>query len=66
METAHALTKFVDLDLVCVDCGFSFVLTAGERAFFAAKNLTDPKRCLACRAKRLAERRAQSESGERP
>ncbi len=47
MESTHA-----DVDLICVDCGESFVWTASEQAFFARKNLTMPKRCCECRAER--------------
>jgi len=43
--------KFEDKTLKCVDCGQSFIFTAGEQAFFNSKRppLSEPKRCQACR-----------------
>ncbi len=46
--------EFQDKTLQCVDCGSSFIWTAGEQAFFADKGFrNEPKRCRACKTKRL-------------
>lgn len=39
----------VSQERVCVDCLNLFVLSAGERRFYARKGLTEPKRCVECR-----------------
>jgi len=36
----------------CVDCREDFTFTESEATFFAAKGLTRPRRCKACRQKR--------------
>lgn len=43
-----------DIELVCKesDCGRSFTVTAGEQEFFAANNMSTPKRCKSCRDRR--------------
>jgi len=41
--------QFKDKILKCVDCGTSFVWTAGEQAFYYSKGLSQPKHCPACR-----------------
>lgn len=41
--------KFIDKPLTCVDCSKEFLFTAGEQAFFKSKQLSEPKRCSACR-----------------
>jgi CxxC-x17-CxxC domain-containing protein len=47
--------EFQDRVLQCVDCGAEFVFTAGEQSFFHDKRLkNEPKRCKACKAKRIA------------
>lgn len=38
--------------LSCVDCGATFIFTAGEQRYFASKGLSIPKRCPSCRQKR--------------
>lgn len=45
-----------DQTIVCCDCETSFVFNEGEQAFYAGKNLTPPRRCKDCRAKRKAKR----------
>lgn len=50
-----------DQDLVCEDCSNTFQFTEGEQEFYATKNLSAPKRCKDCRAKRKAERNADRE-----
>lgn len=44
-----------DEELVCRDCGETFVFTAGEQEFFASRGLLNkPSRCPSCRAARRA------------
>ncbi|MBT9143404.1 MAG: hypothetical protein DDT29_01807 [Dehalococcoidia bacterium] len=50
--------------LICCDCGKTFLFSAGERAFFWSKGLSDPKRCKECRERRrltLVQARAGGE-----
>lgn len=47
-----------DKNLVCRDCGVTFVYTAGEQTFYAEKGLSDPIRCRECRRARKAQRAA--------
>lgn len=62
-------SEFHDENLKCVDCGQSFLWTAGEQIFFHDKGLKNPpKRCKACKqAKndRLAAVSASHTSGVR-
>lgn len=44
--------NFQDLELVGVDCGDTFTWIRGERYYYAAKGLSEPKRYEACRLKR--------------
>jgi len=47
--------EFQDKMLKCIDCGTEFLFTAGEQSFFRDKQFkNEPKRCKACKAKRLA------------
>jgi len=47
--------EFQDKVLTCVDCGTGFVFTAGEQQFFHDKHFqNEPKRCKACKTKRVA------------
>lgn len=47
--------EFQDKVLKCVDCGTEFVFTAGEQLFFHDKQFkNEPKRCRACKAKRVS------------
>jgi hypothetical protein len=43
---------FIDKILKCLDCGESFVFTAGEQAYFRSKSLSAPRRCQPCRNRR--------------
>lgn len=53
--------SFQDKTLTCVDCGQSFVFTAGEQEFYAQKGFqNEPKRCKACKANK---RGASGEGG---
>ena len=47
--------EFQDKVLKCIDCGTDFIFTSGEQLFFHDKQFkNEPKRCKACKAKRLA------------
>jgi len=47
--------EFQDKVLTCIDCGAEFVFTAGEQLFFHDKQFkNEPKRCKACKSKRVA------------
>jgi CxxC-x17-CxxC domain-containing protein len=52
-STSAASPKLEELQdrlLVCIDCGDSFIWSAGEQAFFRDKQLTNPpKRCKGCK-----------------
>jgi len=53
-----------DRTLRCADCGSDFVWTSGEQAFFADTHFTnEPRRCKACKAKRVQRRAADPASG---
>lgn len=42
--------KMADKNLVCKDCGATFVFTEGEQAFYQEKGFTnEPQRCPDCR-----------------
>lgn len=49
-------TAFIDTTITCSDCQKPFVLTAGEQAWFAEKNLRTPKRCKGCRDQRRSQK----------
>ena len=47
--------EFQDKILKCIDCGADFVFTAGEQLFFHDKQFrNEPKRCKACKSKRVS------------
>ena len=47
--------EFQDRTLKCIDCGADFVFTAGEQLFFHDKQFkNEPKRCKACKTKRVS------------
>lgn len=46
--------------IACPDCGTDFLFTKGEQEYYAIKQLSDPKRCKACRAVRREQRAAMS------
>ena len=47
--------EFQDKVLKCIDCGTEFLFTAGEQLFFHDKQFkNEPKRCRACKAKRVS------------
>jgi len=44
------MAEYVDKTITCVECGKSFVHSAGAQEFYAQKGFTsDPKRCPDCR-----------------
>ena len=46
---------YQDKELVCKDCGKTFVFTAGEQEFYAEKGFqNEPQRCKECRAAKKA------------
>ena len=46
---------YEDKELVCKDCGQTFVFTAGEQEFYAEKGFqNEPQRCKECRGARKA------------
>ena len=49
---------YQDKELVCKDCGQTFVFTAGEQEFYAEKGFqNEPQRCKECRnAKKAASK----------
>ena len=48
---------FEDKELVCKDCGSTFIFTAGEQEFYAEKGFeNEPLRCRDCRGARKANR----------
>lgn len=42
--------------ITCPDCGNDFLFTKGEQEYYAIKQLSDPKRCKACRAARREQK----------
>lgn len=46
-----------DKELICKDCGATFVFTEGEQAFYKEKGFeNEPQRCNACRRARKDQR----------
>ncbi|OGO51338.1 MAG: hypothetical protein A2148_10560 [Chloroflexi bacterium RBG_16_68_14] len=55
---------FADKQLVCRDCGKSFLFTGGEQEFYASKGLqNEPVRCPPCRSARKSSRLSEPEEG---
>jgi CxxC-x17-CxxC domain-containing protein len=56
--------EYHDRVLKCSECSAEFVFTAGEQMFFADKGFkNEPKRCKACKAKRLDGASSQGANG---
>jgi CxxC-x17-CxxC domain-containing protein len=56
--------EFQDRILKCIDCNADFIFTAGEQLFFHDKQFkNEPKRCKACKAKRVSVLGAAPASG---
>ncbi|HUW45634.1 MAG TPA: zinc-ribbon domain containing protein [Dehalococcoidia bacterium] len=49
MKELDSKQYFRDKVIRCCDCGQSFIFTAGEQAYYYSKQLSEPKRCQACR-----------------
>jgi DNA replicative helicase MCM subunit Mcm2 (Cdc46/Mcm family) len=47
-----------DQELVCKDCGATFLFTEGEQKFFASNGFTPPKRCKPCRQEKKDRQQA--------
>jgi DNA-directed RNA polymerase subunit RPC12/RpoP len=44
---------YKDMELICRNCGETFIFTAGEQEFYADKGfLHEPTRCPRCRSRR--------------
>lgn len=55
-----------DIELVCRDCGQTFVFTAGEQEFYSQKGfLHTPVRCPECRQARKKSRADTKQNHER-
>lgn len=53
-----------DVNLVCRDCGYTFLFTVGEQEFYRAKEFEGPPtRCKPCRAQKKASRDSQKHDG---
>ena len=62
IQEETVVTSPSDRNLVCRDCGITFVFTSGEQEFYAAKGFrNDPARCPECREVRRRERRGPRE-----
>jgi len=61
-KTGGAVLDLTDKTLVCRDCGQEFPFTAGEQEFFLSHELSEPKRCPACRSARRNEQRGSSDN----
>ena len=46
--------KVKDKVITCCDCGTEFLFSMGEQLYFRSKQLSQPRRCPVCRAKRKA------------
>ena len=45
---------YQDTELVCSDCGNSFLFTGSDQEYYASKGFQSPKRCPNCREQRRA------------
>ncbi len=43
-----------DVEITCAECGSAFPFTEREQEYYAERNLSQPKRCKACRDARRA------------
>lgn len=48
------MRNFQDKLITCADCTREFLWSAGEQEYYADREMTQPKRCKDCRAKRKA------------
>jgi len=55
--------EFSDRKLKCIDCGESFLFSAGEQEFFHVKGFVHvPKRCKKCKAARTGKQSTPRET----
>lgn len=47
---------YEDIEITCRDCRQPFTFTAGQQAFFAERQLLQPRRCEPCRAERRRQK----------
>jgi hypothetical protein len=47
-----------DKQILCADCGRTFLLTTSEQEFYQERGMNEPKRCKDCRQARKAERQS--------
>ena len=53
---------YEDKELVCEDCGKTFIFSAGDQEFYAEKGFqNEPKRCKECRHARKEAKRNSTE-----
>ena len=43
-----------DQEIICAECGTAFTFTEREQEYYRERNLSQPKRCKACRDARRA------------
>ena len=52
-----------DKNLVCADCGTTFVFSASDQAFFQERGFSEPRRCRSCREVAKAYRSERGHGG---
>ena len=57
-----------DREITCADCGTSFPFTEREQEYYTERNLSQPKRCKACRDARKTSFNGpgRSDGGQKP
>lgn len=61
------VSTFEDKTLTCVECGTTFVFSAGEQKFFAEKGFeSEPKKCQLCRNARKYRRLEELRHAQEP
>lgn len=56
LESCHS--PVAEIECKCSSCGNSFIISVEEQKWYSSHDYTLPKRCLACRKIRRAERNA--------
>ena len=46
------MKDYTDKNIVCKECGKTFILSVGEQKFYDGKGLSYPVRCKECRARK--------------
>ena len=57
------MAEYTDKDITCKGCKQPFTFTAGEQAFYAERQFSDPVRCKPCREQRKAQKEADDGGG---